>query len=181
MRLRGEFAGPEAFVPIGGDWVMAAEDPSKVDVGQVARLLGEQPERYHELLDELGPPSWTFSLFLASRDPRTIILSRNDRSGRTEIYLEGLFDEDAGSLCGLAGFASEGEWKREVWCFGRKNMLSALRQRMEDWGGMGSPTAADLRITAYPSSQANVPSGDVIERRWYHFLFGWGAAVSSRP
>lgn len=181
MSLRGTFAGPKGYAETASGWKVFADDVSGPDMDSLSKLLSESPKTHDELIERDDLPSWPFALFLASRDPRTVLLSKHDSSGRAMAHGLGLYDRYAASLC-LIGFLADNEGRnRGIFSFGSPGMTLALGSHVDSWRRMGSPRIDDLTITAYPTDSGEEHPGDLVIRHRYGLSFSWNPDPSESP
>ncbi len=166
MRLRGAFTGPESYLRLPGGWTVAAEGAGGLDLEGLYRLISGRPRRFDELLGAVGPNPYTFGLFVAARDGRTVVLSRTNADGVTTDYLVGVFEPAAPSLAAVSmrRYGPTSEYHIEV--FGREGMLGVLKAHLEAWEELGRPGLNRLRVEAYPAGEVPEGEGSVVRRRW---------------
>lgn len=155
MRMRGALAGPEAYITLSNGWTVSAENPSKVDTRAIEHLRGQVPEQRDDLAERIGPSVSAFSLFLASQDPRVLVLTSSDEAGGLGSYAVGLLDSDSASLCVVMSTSDDADQRRQhVLSYGNGEMLEAMEGYLERWASIGRPGIEGLRVTATPVTES---------------------------
>jgi hypothetical protein len=145
MRLRGPNAGPEAYVPLQG-WFVILDEPSPERVAALAELLQTDPRVERT---PAAPAGWRARLAL--EDPRAIALERAD-NWRDNAH--GILDVATRSLAFIRG--------RKLCTFGSDAARRALLSRL---AGARSFDVRTLSINAIPSTATQRPNGAIVLRR----------------
>jgi protein-L-isoaspartate(D-aspartate) O-methyltransferase len=150
MRLRGDNAGPEAWVVVG-DWTASVVAPTSDHVARLAALLAG-PARI-EPIPALS--KWWFAR-LALSDPSAIhLVARDDWRRRAW----GLFDADAASLAFVEGDSLN--------VYGGNEARDRLVAHIAAFGSFDLETTS---IDALPIDHPGRPSALVLRRRHHQFL-----------
>ena len=204
MRLRGAFAGPEAFVPLepNGHLALTTENRDRIDAAAAFALLAG-PSRHLPTPVRVGDGEvWnSLSFWLALHDPTSCILSAEAGATRAELvphllgsssfhYTIGLFDGTALALLTLArpsgepppaagGDALPTSLPLAVRSYGPHDRLA--RRLVDDliaWDAAGRPHEARLRLRAYPLPAAYLaaPNETVVDKRWTRLVVSWDDA-----
>ena len=202
MPLRGDFARPLEYIPLGPDpgLVVSVDDPIKVDGEVVYRLLSG-PSEYAPTGIYATPGEVMFgglALWLSLHEPGFCVLSAEDQMA------------DRGIVPGLMELS--GEWRRcwtngllgdEGLCvFARPPDHSSseqpgvpqafelylqgygswtehaerLIQQVRRWEAAGRPANDRIRLRAYPIDTDYLPSAGevVVRKRWTQLVLDWG-------
>lgn len=188
MRLRGAFAGPEGFVPIGvGDEVITitTDDRTGLDPEAVASALAHPgKELATSVVLDGGRAAWSgLGLWIALRDERFCSLSA-ERVTTAMPSIAAEFQWTAG-LMSPASLAllmptdepdDTGQLGLGVRQYGTDGSLAtALVDHVNTWDAANRPGDDGLQITVYPMAHGQpVPSdGTIVTRRWHQFVITW--------
>ena len=180
MRMRGALAGPESYVTLKDGWTAAAKRPSAFNVSEIERLLEQEPEERPPLAEQVGPSMLGFSLFVASQDPRVIVLSSVDDTGSLGDYAVGLLDADSSSMCLAMSEVNEERNERyiHIRSYGGDEMLAAMTAYLQQWSSLGRPSIDRLRVTAMLVPGSNgveeaTPAPGALIRGAFAMRFSW--------
>ena len=196
MRLRGQFAGPEALVQLGADGTirLGVDDRIAVNPDTVHRLLASSSRDFSTGVQISPSAIWERLLFwLALREPNFCILSAEGEAAQRGIVPRlfgaqdkfhsayGLLEKDA--LCLLTRFPDEPAGAEPVVAppielivriFGEGDALARrLIALVTAWKDAGRPGNEGLRIRAYPRDTGYAPTGVeiVVNKQWMQFVF----------
>jgi protein-L-isoaspartate(D-aspartate) O-methyltransferase len=197
MRLRGQFAGPEAIVQLGDEGTVrvAVDDRSAVDPDVAHKLLTGSSRDFSTGVQIRPRAIWEGLLFwLALREPNFCSLSAEGEAARRGIVPRlfgtqdkfhdayGLLEKDA--LCLLTRPPDEPTSAEPVEdpppvelivrSFGEGDALARrLIAQVTAWKDAGCPGGENLRIRAYPRDTGYAPSPNeiVVNKQWMQFVF----------
>ena len=203
MPLRGDFARPLEYIPLGPDpgLVVSVDDPTKVDGEVVYRLLSG-PSEYAPTGIYATPGEVMFgglALWLSLHEPGFCVLSAEDQMadrgivpGLMELsgewrrcWTNGLLGDDG--LCVFArppdgysaseqpvGFAGFELFVRGYGSW--SDHAERLIQQVRRWEAAGRPANDRIRLRAYPIDTDYVPSAGevVVRKRWTQLILDWG-------
>ncbi len=197
MRLRGTFAGPEAYVTLGPDpgLAISSEDRAQVDAAELYALL-TGPGRDHPVPVHLAPRDvWQgLGLWLALRQPGFCTVSADGEMARHPAVADFFGSPDAyrftmglvgeAALCLLAYQADRSRvvdpaahpFPLAARSFGSDDRLAELLiAEIAAWDAAGRPTDERLRVRAYPLPTPRAPAADeiAIDKRWTRLIVAW--------
>jgi protein-L-isoaspartate(D-aspartate) O-methyltransferase len=177
MRMRGILAGPESFITLRDGWMISAENPAHADVPLFERMLRGSFEEDDALAEQIGSSLFAFSLFVASRDSRVVVLGRNDDAGQMTGYAVALFDAGSASLClAVAKLDDAGAGRSSVRSYGASGMREAMEQHLEQWTSLGQPTLQQLHVRAIPVAESvDAHASQSLVRGSYEISFSWAS------
>ena len=192
VRLRGEYAGPEALLPLTSDGavMLAVEDRSAVDPKTVSALLfRDEPSSVQDTgVDAVLRELWGgLALWVALREPGfcSLMVTWADpvppppglfRVGDASAWTIGLYDPSRLSLAlamdggeGPRGPSEQPSYRLVVEGYGATNgVADQLVDQVAAWDAEGRPSAADLRIQAVAvGADVAADTGAIIlSKRW---------------
>ncbi len=198
MRLRGQFAGPEALVQLGAEETVraAVDDRSAVDADAAHKLLiGSSSRDFSTGVQiSLRAIGERLLLWLALREPNFCGLSAEGEAARRSVVpclfgtqdkshgTYGLLEKDA--LClltrppdepaGTEPLEDPPPFELIVRSFGQGDALARrLIAQVVAWKDAGCPGGENLRIRAYPRDTGYAPSANeiVVNKQWMQFVF----------
>ncbi len=196
MRLRGAFAGPEAFVSFGPEagLTLALDDREMVDVEATYALLAGPSRDWPTGVTVTSAEIWrSLGLWLALHEPGfcSLIADAESASTVTIPYVYGRPDMGRGTVGALeegaialltrASELPEGEFEPPpfelvVRSLGAGDALARrLVERVAVWDAAGRPTSEGLRVRAYPRDAGYIPAAGevVVPKRWTQLVFNW--------
>ena len=204
MRLRGAFAGPEAFVALdpNGGLALTTEDRDRIDAAAAFALLASPHRNLPTPVRLGGGEVWgSLCLWLALHNPAFCTLSAEAGATRAELvphllgstsfrYTIGLFDGAALAVLTRArppgqpppaesGDATPATFPLAVRSHGPNDRLAQrLIADLAAWDAAARPNDEWLRLRAYPLPTAYIPTpGEtVVDKRWTRLVVSWDDA-----
>ena len=203
MTLRGDFAKPQGFIPLGPDpgLSVSVDNAGKVDGDTVYRLLSDPPEDESTGI-RVSAGEVIFgglALWLSLREPGFCVLSAEGEMADRGIvpcvmeysgewrrcWTNGLLGD--GGLCVFVRPPNQNSSSEQpgdpptfelfVRSFGSWTELAGrLVRQVRRWDDAGRPASDRLRLRAYPMDADYLPSAGeiVVRKRWTQLILDWG-------
>jgi protein-L-isoaspartate(D-aspartate) O-methyltransferase len=188
MRLRGAFAGPEGFVPVGepGDaMTIATDDQAAVNPAAIAGLLqspsGDTPTG---VSISGGRDVWSgLGLWLALHDPQFCALTAERPSAVIPTvasqfhWTVGLTELDSLALLAFADEDAAANDRALVvrWYGAGRRLADRLAEHVIAWDRAGRPDDSGLHLNAFPIHRPSPapPGATILAKRWHRFVITW--------
>lgn len=199
MRLRGEFAGPETFLPVveGGELQLAV-DNKQISIDNIIPLLAGPSRDYPTGVEVFSYEVWKgLALWLALQETNfTGLIAEGGMAKKNMIPFlfgqpgkrlatGGLLEHDNLALLmrppDYASLLTDTKQDRppfEVFIrgFGENESLAHyLADQVIAWDRVGRPSSENLSVQAYPidTDYSPKPGETVIKKRWMKYVFNW--------